>query len=85
MLILLLIRRLSPRGRMITGVALLAAGAVLAGVSAVLSIGLFVHGIMLMVIGAVLGASVIVGKRRARAEQPGANGQPTFAGSSRVL
>lgn len=85
MLILLLIRRLSPRGRTITGAVLLALGAAVVGLAVALSINLYVHGAILMVFGAVLWASAFGGKRRARAAQPGESGQPTLAGSSRAL
>jgi drug/metabolite transporter (DMT)-like permease len=71
MIILLLIRRLSPRARTITGVVLAAAGLALIGVSVTLAAGLLVHGIALTVIGAVLWTSAIVTRRRARlANQP---------------
>jgi hypothetical protein len=76
MLILLLIRRLSPRGRTITGAVLLALGAAVIGVSVALSINLYVHGAVLMVIGAAMWASVVPGKRNARAARPGAKGLP---------
>jgi hypothetical protein len=54
MIILLLIRRLSPRGKTITGTVLLTLGAAVMGVSAALSINLYVHGAILMAMGAVL-------------------------------
>jgi drug/metabolite transporter (DMT)-like permease len=66
MLILLLLRRLSPRGKVITGTILLALGAAVIGVSAALAINLYVHGAILLVLSAVLWASVIAGRRRAR-------------------
>jgi drug/metabolite transporter (DMT)-like permease len=66
MIILLLIRRLSPRTRTITGAVLTAAGMVLVGVSVTLAAGLLVHGIVLIVIGAVLWTSAVVTRRRAR-------------------
>jgi drug/metabolite transporter (DMT)-like permease len=66
MLILLLLRRLSPRGKVITGTILLALGAAVIGVSAALSVNLYVHGAILLVLSAVMWASVIAGRRRAR-------------------
>ena len=73
MFIFLLLRRLSPRRRAILGVALMTAGLALAGVSAALSAGLLIHGIALIVIGAVMCTSAVVSARRARrADQPAA-------------
>jgi drug/metabolite transporter (DMT)-like permease len=66
MLILLLLRRLSPRGKAITGTVLLALGVAVIGVSAALAINLYVHGAILLVLSAVLWGSVIAGRRRAR-------------------
>jgi len=66
MIILLLIRRLSPRARTITGVMLVAAGLAFVGVSVTFAAGLLGHGIALTVIGAVLWTSAIVTRRRAR-------------------
>jgi drug/metabolite transporter (DMT)-like permease len=66
MLILLVLRRLSPRGKVITGTVLLALGAAVIGVSAALSVNLYVHGAILLVLSAVMWASVIAGRRRAR-------------------
>ena len=70
MLIFLLIRRLSPRARTITGAALAAAGAAVAVVSAVLAVDLYVHAVILFVIGAWLWGAGVAGKRRGRAQQP---------------
>lgn len=66
MLIFLLIRRLSPRARIITGLACLAAGAALAVVSAVLSVDLYVHAIITVIIGVILWAAGVKGQRRAQ-------------------
>jgi drug/metabolite transporter (DMT)-like permease len=78
---ILLLRRLSPRGRAIFGVVLMAAGLALAGVSAAVSAGLLIHGIALIVIGAVLCTSAIVSAKRARlADQPTAGTGLTGAG-----
>ena len=66
MLILLLLRRLSPRGKVITGTILLALGAAVIGISAALAINLYVHGAILLVLSVVLWASLIAGRRRAR-------------------
>jgi hypothetical protein len=53
MIILLLLRRMSPRARMITGRALLGLGAAVAAASAALSINLYIHAILLAACGAV--------------------------------
>jgi membrane protein implicated in regulation of membrane protease activity len=66
MLILLALRRLSPRGKVITGTVLLVLGAAVIGVSAALSINLYVHGAILLLLSAVMWASVLAGRRRAR-------------------
>ena len=66
MLILFLLRRLSPRGKVITGAVLLALGAAVIGVSAALSINLYVHAVILLILSAVMWGSVIAGRRRAR-------------------
>jgi drug/metabolite transporter (DMT)-like permease len=66
MIILLLIRRLSPRTRTIVGAVLVVAGLTLVGVSVTLAAGLLVHGILLTVIGAALWTSAVVTRRRAR-------------------
>ena len=65
MLILLALRRLSPRGKVITGSVLLGLGAAVVGVSAALSINLYVHGVILLILSAVMWGSVIAGRRRA--------------------
>ncbi|MGH3207740.1 MAG: hypothetical protein ACRDNO_08255 [Trebonia sp.] len=64
MLILLLTRRLSQRGRTITGAVLISLGAAVFVVSAALSINLYVHGVILMAMGAILWGSVFAAKRR---------------------
>jgi hypothetical protein len=66
MLILLALRRLSPRGKVITGTVLLVLGAAVIGVSAALSINLYVHGAILLLLSAVMWGSVLTGRRRAR-------------------
>jgi drug/metabolite transporter (DMT)-like permease len=66
MLILLALRRLSPRGTAITGTVLAALGVAVIGVSAARSINLYVHGAILLVLSAVMWASLIAGRRRAR-------------------
>ena len=66
MLILLVLRRLSPRGKVMTGSVLLALGAAVIAVSAALSINLYVHGSILLALSAVVWANMIVGRRRAR-------------------
>jgi len=60
MLILLVTRRLGPRGRTITGAVLISLGAAVLAVSAALSVNLYVHGAILMAMGAIL----IAAKRR---------------------
>jgi len=65
-MLLRLLRRLSPRTRIIVGVVTVAAGFVLAAVAAAVAAGLVVHGVALAVIGAVLWTSGIVSKKRAR-------------------
>jgi hydrogenase-4 membrane subunit HyfE len=66
MILFMLLRRLSPRTRIIVGVVTAAAGLVLAAVAAAVAAGLIVHGVALAVIGAVIWISGIVAKRRAR-------------------
>jgi len=66
MLILLLLRRLSPRGKVITGTVLLILGVAVIGVSAALSVNLYVHGTILLVLSAVMWGGVIAGHRRGR-------------------
>jgi membrane protein implicated in regulation of membrane protease activity len=66
MLILLALRRLSPRGKVMTGSVLLVLGAAVIGVSAALSINLYVHGVILLILSAVMRGSVTAGRRRAR-------------------
>jgi hypothetical protein len=66
MLILFVLRRLSPRGKVMTGAVLLVLGAAVIGVSAALSINLYVHGGILLALSAVVWANMIVGRRRAR-------------------
>ena len=71
MIILLLIRRLSPRARTITGVLLVALGLALVGVAVTLVAALLVHGIALTAVGAVLCTSAILARRRGLpADQP---------------
>jgi hypothetical protein len=70
MLLLLLLRRLSPRTATVVGVALVAAGLALIVVSVILSAGLLVHGVALVVVGAVVCASAVVNRRRASAAAP---------------
>jgi membrane protein implicated in regulation of membrane protease activity len=64
MVILLLIRRLGPRGRKITGVVLLALAAAVAAVSAALSAGLYTHAVILAVLGAVVLWAPVKGRDR---------------------
>lgn len=80
MIILLLIRRLGPRGRKITGVVLLALAAAVMAVSAALSIDLYIHAATLAVLGVVfLWASV---KGRSRRVPAAAQRAGTSAGRS---
>ena len=64
MILFLLLRRLSPRTRIIAGSAVIAAGLVLAAVAAAMATGLVVHGVALAAIGAVMVTSGIVSQRR---------------------
>jgi drug/metabolite transporter (DMT)-like permease len=66
MILFLLLRRLSPRTRIISGSAVVAAGLVLAAVAAAVANGLLVHGVALAAIGAVMVTSGIVSQRRAQ-------------------
>jgi drug/metabolite transporter (DMT)-like permease len=52
MIILLVLRRLSPRGRRVTGAVLMALGAGVLAASGALSVNLYVHGAILMILGA---------------------------------
>jgi hypothetical protein len=74
MLILLALRRLSPRGKLITGTVLLLLGAAVIGVSAARSINLYVHGVILLILSAVMWGSVIRGRRRDAVADPGSVG-----------
>lgn len=53
MIILLVLRRMSPRGRRITGTTLLALGAAVFAVSVALSINQYIHGAILLALGGV--------------------------------
>jgi hypothetical protein len=70
-MIFILLRRLGPRARMITGAVLVVAGLAVIAVSAVVA-GLLIHGAILTVVGAGLCLSAVAGRRRARrtADQP---------------
>lgn len=84
MLIFLLLRRLSPRAATITGAVLVAAGAVLVALSVAAAAALLVHGIALVVIGAIFWASVLVKRQRARpAAQTESVSAPAMAGHSK--
>jgi hypothetical protein len=74
MLILLALRRLSPRGKMITGTVLLVLGLAVTGVSAALSINLYVHAAILLILSAVMWGSVLAGRRRAAVADRGSVG-----------
>ena len=74
MLILLLLRRLSPRGKVITGSVLLVLGVAVIGVSAALSINLYVHAVILLGLSAVMWGSMIRGRRRAAVADLGSVG-----------
>ncbi|MGW5361421.1 hypothetical protein [Actinopolymorpha pittospori] len=83
-MILLFLRRLSPRTRLIIGVVLVAAGLALTALSVVYP-GLLNHAIATAVTGAVMCVSGAVSRRRARraAAQPSVDGEVTHAGSAR--
>ena len=53
MIILLLLRRMSPRARTITGWAMLGLAVAMAGASAALSINLYIHAVLLAACGSV--------------------------------
>jgi drug/metabolite transporter (DMT)-like permease len=76
MLIFLLLRRLSPRAATITGAVLAAAGTVLVALAIAMAAGLLIHGIALVVTGAIFCTSAIVSRRRAR---PAAQTEPVTA------
>jgi hypothetical protein len=82
-MIFLLLRRLSPRARLITGVVLVAAGLVVVAVS-VVAAGLLIHGIALTVIGAAMCTSAVASGRRARraAYQPTVDDELTREGNA---
>jgi drug/metabolite transporter (DMT)-like permease len=65
-ILFLLLRKLSPRTRIIAGSAVVAAGLVLAAVAAAVASGLVIHGVALAVIGAIMWTSGMVSKRRAQ-------------------
>lgn len=70
MIFLLLLRRLGPRARLISGVVLVAAGLVVLAASAVVP-DLLIHGLTLTVIGALLWTSAVAGARRAQRTSEG--------------
>lgn len=83
-MILLLLGRLSPRARLVTGVVVMVAGLALVALSAVYP-RLLSHAIALAVIGAVMYLSGAVGRRRARraADQPAVDDERIHEGSAR--
>jgi hypothetical protein len=85
MIFLLLLRRLSPRARLITGAVLVVAGLAVVAASAAVP-GLLVHGIILTVIGAVICASAAASGRRARgsAHRPTVDDELIRAGDGHV-
>lgn len=81
MILFLLLLRVSPRVRAIAASLLVAAGLVLIVISAAVAAGLLIHGIVAIAVGAVLFASVVVSRRRARlARQQGIDCDMTPAG-----
>lgn len=66
MIILLLLRRLSPRGRKVTGMVLMALGGAVLAASAALSVNLYIHGAILMVLGIACYMYANAGGRRVR-------------------
>jgi hypothetical protein len=66
-MILLFLRRSSPRTRAITGAILMAAGMASIAVATARSTGILVHAIIVTVIGGIVLANGITGLRRARA------------------
>ena len=85
MIFLMLLRRLSARARLITGVVVTVAGLAAVAVSAVVT-GLLFHAIALIVIGAAMCASAVVSQRRAQraAYPPPVDDELTRAGSAHV-
>jgi len=79
-MLILLLRRLSPRSRTVAGLVLVAAGLVLVAISAAVAAGLLIHGVALTVIGVVLYTSAVVSRRRARlVPRPGIGSEVTAA------
>ncbi|GIG68411.1 hypothetical protein [Phytomonospora endophytica] len=66
MFVLLLLGKLSPRRRVVSGVTCALAGILWIAVSAVAAPGLLVHGVVLAAVGAILWISGAVARRRAR-------------------
>jgi drug/metabolite transporter (DMT)-like permease len=81
MILFLLLRRLSPRTRILVGSLIVAAGVALTAVSIAVAAGLLVHGVALAVIGAVMWTSGMVAKRRAA--QPAAQLSTAGLGNGR--
>lgn len=82
MILLLLVRRLSPRNRAIVGLVLVAAGLALIVVSS-LAVAALIHGGLLAVFGAVLCVSAANSRRQARlTDRPGAASTIVPAGHS---
>jgi uncharacterized membrane protein HdeD (DUF308 family) len=73
-MIFLLLRRLGPRARLITGVVLVVAGLVVVAVSVAVAAGLLIHGVALAVIGAAMCVPRRVARRRRESPRPGPAG-----------
>jgi membrane-bound ClpP family serine protease len=65
-LFIILLRRLSIRGRVIAGLALACAGVALIAISIIAVPGLLIHGLILAVVGVMFLGSGMASRRRAR-------------------
>lgn len=79
MLLIILLRRLSVRGRLIAGLALTLAGVMLIITSAVVAPGLLVHGVITVVVGLILLGSAAAGRRNAAVARRNAAAGPRGA------
>jgi hypothetical protein len=70
MLFLLIIRRLSPRGRAILGGGVILVGLALLGLAATVASWLAVHGVITTALGVAFCVAAYVGQRKGRAAQP---------------
>jgi hypothetical protein len=66
MLLLFIVRRLSPRGRVVVAAALTLAGLILLGLAATVASFLFIHGIITTALGFAFGVAAYVQNKKAR-------------------